>query len=461
VDLARYVPWHGYNEIVIAGSVSPEKVRSALGPRYQVDTGGGYRDEIARDSAKYVGGFLRTLRAASLVALVVAMLVAYNTFQILVTQRSREHALVRCVGAAKRDVMRLVVVESFVLGLVAASGSVLVAILGGYGFSVARRLFGHAPTAELVVTPLAVAVPLVAGVVVTTLSAVLPALTAGRNPPLAALRAGTDDGRPTRTGRWPLGTAAGLTVLGIGLVINGHGKGFDGLTSIVVGALLGLLALVMVLPFGVTRLGPAARWVLGRSSMGRSRIGTLAVGNAERHPVRFAATTAALLIVIAPLTAFAILLGTAQVQRDRELSENFPADFVVSHAGREDPTGFQPSLVGGLRARPEFALVATGRVDWAGADGCCSRIGTVEDGVLGTRLAVEVRKGSLDGLRPGTAAVNTRFADTHHIGPGDQLALPGWTAAVVATFDGTPLPADVLVNAADYAQSELDGKWCA
>jgi putative ABC transport system permease protein len=453
VDLDRYVPRHGYNEIVVAGQVGPAEVGSVLGPRYRIDSGAGYRAEIARDSAKYVGGFLRTLRAASLVALVVAILVAYNTFQILVTQRSREHALLRCVGAAKRDVMRLVLAESFLLGLAAAGGSVLVAILGGYGFSVGQRLFGHAPTAELVVTPLAVAAPLVAGVAVTMLSAVLPALTAARIPPLAALRAGPDDGRPAGARRWQLAVAAGLAVAGVVGIGLGHGKGFDGLTSIVVGALLALVALVLVLPFAVTRLGPPARWLLRRS-----RIGTLAVGSAERHPVRFAAGTAALLVGIAPLTAFAILVSTAQVQRDRELTENFPADFVVSHAGREDPTGFPPSLVDGLRARPEFAVVATGQVALAEADGCCSRIGTAEDGVLGSRLAVEVREGRLDGLRPGTAAVNTRFADTHHIGPGDRLTLPGWTADVVATFDGTPLPADVLVNAADYARSELDGK---
>lgn len=454
VDLDTYLPRSGYNEIVVNGRASRDQVQAILGPRYRVDTGAEYRDQIARDSAKYVSGFLRTLRAASLVALAVAMLVAYNIFQILVAQRSREHALLRCVGASRRDVVRLVLAESFLLGLGAAGGSVLVAIVGGYGFALAQKLFGHAPTAGLVVTPLAGLVPLVVGVVVTMLSAVLPALSAARVPPLGALRAAvTGEDRPPAARRWRAGTAVGLAVVAAAFIITGHGNGFDGLTSIVVGAMLALVALVVVLPLGVTRLGPPARFALRRS-----RIGRLAVGNVERHPVRFAATTTALLVGIAPLTAFAILVSTAQVQRDRELAENFPADFVVSHAGREDLAGFPPSLVDGLRSRPEFAVIAVGRVSLGGADGCCSRIGTADDGVLGRQLAVEVREGDLDGLRPGTAAVNTRFAATHHIGPGDALTLPGWTATVVATFDGTPLPADVLVNPADYATAGLSGK---
>jgi putative ABC transport system permease protein len=455
-DLDAYAPRHGYNEIVVSGPVSMAAVRDALGPDYRVDSGDTYRDELAADSAKYVSGFLRTLRAASLVALVVALLVAYNTFQILVAQRSREHALLRCVGAGRRHVVRLVLAESLLLGLGAAGLSVVVAVAGGYAFALGQRFFGHAPTATLVLTPWAIVVPLVVGVVVTMLSALVPALTAGRVSPLSALRAAPvplADDRPRWTQRWPLLAAGLLLVAAAGLALLGHGRGFDGLLPLVLGGMLALVALVLVLPSAVGWLGGPVRRLLGTGMIRR-----LAVGHAERHPVRFAATAAALLVGIAPLTAFAILVGTAQQERDRELRENFPADFVVSHPGREDAAGFPPSLVDGLRARPEFAVVATGHVALAEADGCCSRIGTADPGVLGERLAVEVREGALDGLRPGTAAVNTRFADTHGIGPGDRLTLPGWTATVVATFDGTPLPADVLVSPDDYARAGLGGK---
>ena len=70
--------------------------------RYQVQTGSQFASEEA-DSAAHVARQLTIgLLIFAMIALAVACIVVYNTFGILIAQRSREMALLRCVGASRR-----------------------------------------------------------------------------------------------------------------------------------------------------------------------------------------------------------------------------------------------------------------------------------------------------------------------------------------------------------------------
>ena len=66
-------------------------------------------------------------------ALFVGAFIIFNTFNIVVSQRSRELALFRALGASRRQVMTSVLVESFVVGLVASLGGVLVGVVLAVG----------------------------------------------------------------------------------------------------------------------------------------------------------------------------------------------------------------------------------------------------------------------------------------------------------------------------------------
>jgi len=153
-------------------------------------TGDDLRLELAKDSAKYAEGLLSILLASALVALVVGCLVVYNTFSILVAQRTRELALLRCLGASRAQVFRTVVLESAVVGVIASIAGVLFSLGIARLMIFGRNYFGGGvPDHALVVTTDAVLTGLVVGTATTALAGLLPARTASRVAPLSALSA--------------------------------------------------------------------------------------------------------------------------------------------------------------------------------------------------------------------------------------------------------------------------------
>jgi putative ABC transport system permease protein len=431
-----------------------DAVARAVGPGYDVRTGDELRHDVAVASAKYVDGFLDTLVAASLVALVVAGLVVYNTFQILVIQRRRELALLRCVGASRIQLVQLVLIESIVVGGVASVGGAVLAVVAGEALLVGRQVFGHAlPDYSLTVSPLAVVVPLVVGLVVTVASALPPAVQAGWVSPLHALQTATDL-TPTPGAR-PRAVLLGafsvvLGLVGVLLLNSGRHQGFGGLLPMVGGSMVIFVALVFAMPLLITHLTAPLRWLLGRAF---GAVGRLAADNAGRHPVRFAASATALMIGIAPLTTFAVLLTTAKGQVGRELAENFPVDFVLSHA--DTAAGRTPvpaALLTRLRSTPELSSVVLAKVAATPA----GRVGSVEPGALGVQVSPDVVDGALGGLPPGTVAVHAGFARSRGLAVGSTLpvGLPdrSWTVRVVALYDDSAIPGELLANWSDFTK---------
>jgi putative ABC transport system permease protein len=458
-DLVALVGPHDVDQVVVAAAPGASvdglasAVSATLGPGFGVQTGADLRHQVAVTSAKYVDGFLDILLASSLVALAVAGLVVYNTFQILIAQRQREFALLRCVGASRAQLVQLVMIESTVVGGVASLGGAVLSIAAGEALLLGRAAFGRAlPDNSLTVSPLAVLVPLVLGLVVTFASALLPAIAARRVSPLAALQTSTDL-TPQPGGRVRAAlvfvAAGALTTVGALVLNSGRHRGFDGLVPMVGGAMIIFVAVVLVLPFTVTVLAAPLRWLLGGAF---GTVGRLAMDNARRHPVRFAASAAALMLGIAPLTTFAVLLTTAKVQAARELAENFPIDFTVTHAdaagGR---TPVPDAVVAKLRAAPALGSVVLCRVATTSSDIATTRVTTVEPGALGTQVSPETVDGSLDGLAPGTAALQVRYARANGIDLGDRLRLAdAFTVLVVALYDDSAIPGDVLANWTDF-----------
>ncbi len=305
-------------------------VQKVTGPGAAVQT----RDQRAASEVATQTGSTAVLVGIVLsfaaVSLLVASLVIANTFQVLVAQRTRTLALLRCVGADRRQLRRGVLLEAMVLGL-AASGAG--ALLGVGLVQAALVVLGRATDvplpAAVTVTLGSVLIPLAVGVGVTLLASLAPARAAMRVSPLAALRpeVTTDGGRSGRARAWfsALLVIGGGGALALGVAVASH-------TSMPLGLAVGMLG--GAVSFVGVLLG-AVFWVpglLGRSGrfLGRGIAGRLAAANSVRNPRRVATTTGALFIGVTLVAMMATGAASATQAFTVGLSESFPVDVVVA-----------------------------------------------------------------------------------------------------------------------------------
>ena len=322
----------GYDEVFVDGA-DPAALRDAVAAvpavrdaRLTVRTGQAEIDQRIQDYTHGLAELQGLILGFAVIALVAAALVITNTFTIVVAQRTRALALLRCVGATRRQVFRDVLGEALLVGGLGSLGGVL---LGGVLAALAVRL-SRGTTMELVAfTPSwwSLVVPLVAGIVLTVACALAPARAATRVSPMAALRPLEPAALRSRGGllRAILGavaTAGGAALLVYGAV--GH--------ALVPGLAGGALSLV-----GVVMLG---RWLVPACAAGLSRLtgrvggltGELAAENARRNPLRAAATASAL--VIGTTLVALMLVGAASGNRTAtaELDRAFPVDAIAQPA---------------------------------------------------------------------------------------------------------------------------------
>ncbi|SOD70379.1 putative ABC transport system permease protein [Jatrophihabitans sp. GAS493] len=268
------------------------------------------------------------LLAFGLIALVVGTFIIYNTFSMLVAQRLRELALLRAIGADKKQVTRSVLLEAFLVGLI---GSVL-GIAGGVGLAYGLKALLDAldlglPGGPLALEPRTVIVGVIVGVGVTMLSAYAPARRAARTPPVAAMRAefasvGTSLRRRTITGTV-------LTLLGAAAAVAGVTSSSAGAGS----SLLGLALLAVAI--GVLLLSPVlSKWIIGLLALVVRRpfgaIGRLASSNAIRNPRRTAATAFALTLGLMLVSAIAVIGASTKQSIDALVDTGTSADYIIS-----------------------------------------------------------------------------------------------------------------------------------
>jgi putative ABC transport system permease protein len=210
----------GYDQIVAraAAGTSQAALTATIAAlpgmsRYQVQTGGQLAASEADAAVHFTQQFTSAILVFALIALVVACIVIYNTFTILITQRGRELALLRCVGASRGQVFRSTLGESAVVGLIASAAGVLAGLGLGWGLQRLFAGFGAAvPPGPVVLQPSAVAISMTAGLVATVAAAVIPARSATRVAPVAAL--GGQHEQPVRAGAGRLRVAAAVIFAG-------------------------------------------------------------------------------------------------------------------------------------------------------------------------------------------------------------------------------------------------------
>ncbi|QUH03111.1 ABC transporter permease [Saccharopolyspora erythraea] len=281
-----------------------ESVRALDPGRYRAVTGAELSDAAVREAASDVWSLRLTLMPFAGVALLVGMFVIANTFSMLVAQRTRQVALLRAIGARRRQVLRSGVAEAAVLGLVGATaGAVLGTALAPLLILVLR------PGEDLAfeVSPLGILLGYLAGVVVTVLAAHGSARRAAAVPPMAALRA--DPVVPTAQLR--VRTGLGLIAFGCGgiAVLATADPSSDTFPRLVAlgGAAVGVLGVVLVAP---ALSGAVLRPLRGIADRFGGPALRLAVRGAVRDPRRTAGTATALMIGLTLVCAFATVSAT-------------------------------------------------------------------------------------------------------------------------------------------------------
>lgn len=310
------------------------------------------RDEFVEDRQTELTNEVNVLAILLLVfaaiALFVSVLVIANTFSILFAQRARDFALLRCVGATRRQVLRSVRVEALVLGVASAALGLVVGT--GLGYALVALAISALPSgtmAHATPAPDWYAAAFVTGVLVTIVAAWLPTRRAVRVSPLAALR--PDDATSMRTGAGRLRVVLGLLAVAAGAALLVLSISVNDPGAMVAGGVVsftGVLLLGPVLLPGLIRL---AGGLGGRVAGVPAR---LAAENAVRNPRRTAATTASLLVGVTLTTAVLVGLASSRSAVDKDLDRDHPVDMTVTATDQPLPAGLLDDVraVPGVRA---------------------------------------------------------------------------------------------------------------
>ena len=388
-------------------------------------------------------GFLQTfLLVFGFIALFVGAFLIFNTFSITVAQRVAEFGLLRTLGASRRQILSAVMAEAVTIGLLGA----VLGLAGGFVIALLLNALLEAlgvdlPTTGLVLETRTVVAALLIGVVVTSVSSLVPALRSTRVPPIAALHAFAP--APSRRRRLLYVVFSLLLgLVGVAMLLAGlFGGASAGTAALLIGA--GAVAIVLGVSLFSPRLVPllatVAGWPLERL---RRLTGRLARENAQRNPSRTAVTAAALMIGLALVTFVTVFAAGLKSSVASVVDENFAGGLVIQNSD-----GFSPIPSGAARAArkvPGVELVATIRSVQAKLVGSGSGVQvSAPTRDAGEAVEVDWKKGGPSTLRTltaGQAIVSDSFASDHDLELGDSFRLLSQTRRrpsfeVIGEFD--------------------------
>ena len=418
-------------------------------------TGQTAAEEQAVDIQEGLAFFNTFLLSFGFIALFVGTFTIANTFRIIVTQRTKELALLRALGASARQVNQMVLIEAVVIGAIAS----VVGIFAGFGLALLLKVgleaFGIAlPTAPATLQPRTVVISLIVGMGVTLVSALLPARRASRVPPIAALR--EDLVAPPRkalTTRAIVGSAvtvSGLLVLFFGLLVSLE-VGPPAILYVGIGAGVTFIGVSILSPL-IAR--PVAR-VIGWPFTKLYRVlGKLAVENAIRSPRRTSATAAALMIGVTLVTLASVMAASIRGTIDDIIGSGIEADVIIRANNDFDPTAsFTPELA--ARAAEDESVDEVSRQQTGVA-----LFNETEFFVIGIEpnypdfFPVDSSEGNLN-PGPGEVVIHQAIADDNQLIVGSELQLlfesTGLTTfTVVGTASGDTWNDVIAISQAEW-----------
>jgi len=397
----------------------------------------------AQDQISTGLGFLRTaFLVFAFVSLFVGAFIIFNTFAIIVAQRTRELALFRALGASGRQVMTSVVIEAVVIGLVSSALGVL------FGIGIAILLKGalnavgfEIPASGTVLLTRTFIVSIVVGTVVTVIAALVPARRAARVAPIEALREAQD--RPGRSLRFRI--VSGVVVLALGvipLLYGLFGRPADALQFVGIGVALTFIGVAMLTPLIARPVAAGIGLPIRRTGVP----GKLGRENSMRNPRRTAATASALMIGLGLVVFVAVFGASAKASTTVVLERTLKADFILT-----SPTfsGFSTSAAEDVRAVPGVETVSQVRQAEAKVEGGTVFVTGLDPATFDDVSELGVVEGSVADLgTPDTIAIHEDIAVTEGWGIGDTVDVE-WPS----TGRGD------LEVALIYAENGLIGDW--
>ena len=401
-------------------------IERALGPSIVVLDQQEQVEARDREFSELVDLFRNALVAFAVIVLVISAFITYNTFTLVTGQRIKEFALLRVLGADRRQVVASVGLEALVMGVVATVAGL------GLGLLVSRAITGVLSLAgagvikpELVVSGGTVVAALVLGIGLTLVSAMWPAMRARRVTPMVALAHDAEIDTHSRRRSIIVGSVVGVT----GLVLLSAGL-LAGLPTSGIILLIGLGALCMLV--GVNICSPAVAGPLSEVlGWPAARIftlnGRLARLNAARNPRRTATTASALMIGLA-MVSLVTVLGTSFKQTlDDQLEESVQADWMMCSGTCENlELVFSPAALPAMAQLPELESVEAFRFRTGGvrtADGNEHLLAAADLASFWSHVEPGVVSGSLAGAGPGDVMVHVDDADELGLAVGDQVDL--------------------------------------
>ncbi len=426
-----------------------DRVAQAL-PGLKAQTGDEVRQEAKADiseALKFINYFLLAFGA---IALLVGTFIIYNTFSMLVAQRLRELALLRAIGASRRQVSRSVLLEASLVGLVGSA----IGIAGGVGLAYGLRALLNAfnvglPEGTLQLRPRTVLIALAIGVGVTMFSAYSPARRAAKIAPVAAMREEFASTGTSLRRRTALGAIAGL--LGVLALAAGAAAEPGGRAAGLIG--LGALALILGVLLGAPALSRPVIAVIG-SGLGPvfGTVGRLARTNAVRNPRRTAATAFALTLGLMLVTTIAVFGASAKKSINDLIDNGVTADYILTGPDAVGvPVAAAPAAakVSGVAATVALHPVQV-RIDGR------TEYGTGVSGPLGQVLRYRLLQGSAD-LSGRTLLVSQTWAQDNGWSVGSTVAMRTADQQDVSTriggiYDDNQLLGDWLASGALYRE---------
>ncbi len=410
--------------------ISPQELRqrlaAALPHSVKVQTGTQAAKQQTDQVSNSINSFFTpALLAFAGAAVLVGAFVIFNTFSITVAQRMREFAMLRTLGAMRRQVLRSVLGEALAVGVTAS----VIGLIAGVGFA---KLLGALFRAVGFGLPLAaikvhlwpgVVVPMAVGILVTLAASYAPARRATRVPPIAALREGAELPRTWFSPLVPY--IAGLLlvagVVAVLLGVTGSGPTFVRLLTIAAGAILSFVGLAMVSRYLVRPMARVIGWPLGIRG-GAS--GRLARENTTRNPGRTAVTAAALMIGIGLVVFFSVLINGFKESFLGSIDRSVTSNLIIQNHNQSAPVPTAAvtaaSNVAGVDAATGIAFtqvkIGTGGTDVANG---------VDPAELPRLYSFQWQKGGSNALLAKLSGTNTlveeQFAKSHHLSPGSTF----------------------------------------
>jgi putative ABC transport system permease protein len=457
------------NAIVVAADpgVSPD----TLARRISAVVPGDVRVETAKENSERQAadinddlGFLRDfLFVFAAIAVLVGAFIIFNVFSITVAQRVRELAMLRTIGASRRQIMRSVLIEAVVIGLIASLIGIGVGVLFAMLLNQIFEAVGFGlPTTGITLQARTIIVPLIVGVVVTLIAAVIPAVRATRVAPVAVLREGAVLPKSRFSRFTPyIGILFGL--IGVLAIIGGFGTSgvSQALSLIGVGALLILIGVGMAMRMLIRPIARGVGWPLQRLFGTSARLGRQ---NTMRDPARTANTAAALMVGIGLVVFVAVFVDGLKSSFFDALDKTVRSDLIIIS---ENFASLPAGIVDVTRSVPDVSSalgVGFAEVD---IDGDTEPMNAIDPAQAVDAVRFDWQQGGTDSLLGllGTdgAIIERGFAESHNLAIGDNFrvtTIDGKKAAfqVIGEYKDPQLFTGFTVSDAAFQRISTDGE---